>query len=261
MKKLKTVAYVDDLADTKTIDGHHLKPHLLFRSANLAEIDENDLNILLNDYQVDEVIDLRTNEELEYRPEKEKLLDKVIYHHIPLLTEEINPVVTKENRIQVLYDLVNGEGGMRGHIFRLYNIVITSQQAIDGYKKIFDLLLKSEDEQGFLFHCTQGKDRTGMTLLLILTALGVSKEEIIKIYLSFNKRARLKRMMYFLGMNIRFSMKKAIALNDTLTARKPYIRYAYQVFEEYGGVDSYLKDVIGLTEEDKNKLKNKFLTK
>ena len=260
MKQIKNLAYIHDLGGTKTIDGKMIKPHLLYRSAHLTEINEKDVNRLSNELNIKHIIDLRTDEEIEHRSE-EFVSKQIQYHHIPLLNQEVNPVVTKENRVQVLNDLIAGEGGMIGHITRLYKELVVSKMSIDGYKEIFDLLLNENDNDGFLIHCTQGKDRTGLAIALILTALGVSKDRIIKIYLSFNNRARLKRTAYFLGMNIIFSLKQAIALNNTLVARKKYIEVAYQAINDsFGGIDNYIHNVIGLTDNDINKLKNKFLT-
>ena len=40
-----------------------------------------------------------------------------------------------------------------------------------------------------LFHCTAGKDRTGVAAALILKALGVSREDIVEDYLLTNAGA------------------------------------------------------------------------
>ena len=260
MKQIKNLAYIHDLGGTKTMNGEIVKPHLLYRSAYLADINDKAVDRLADELNIKHIVDLRTNEEIAHRPE-DNVKRRIEYHHIPLLDQEINPVVTKENRVQVLNDLIAGEGGMIGHILQLYGEVVTSDLSIQGYKSIFKLLLESNDGGGFLFHCTQGKDRTGITIMLILSALGVSRDIITKIYLSFNNRARLKRTAYFLGMNIVFSLKQAVALNNTLIARKLYINEAYKVIEnKFGGVNQYLSNVIGLTDSDIQKLKNKFLT-
>ena len=260
MKQIKNLAYIHDLGGTKTSSGQRIKPHLLYRSAHLSEIDEKAVDRLANELNIKHVIDLRTDEEVSHRPE-DFISSKISYHHIPLLDQEVNPVVTKENRVQILNDLIASEGGMVGHSLRLYTKVFTSELSIKGYKEIFKLMLESGENDGFLFHCTQGKDRTGMIILLILSVLGVSQDRIINIYLSFNNRARLKRTAYFLGMNIIFSLKQAVALNNTLVARKKYIEVAYQAINDsFGGIDNYIHNVIGLTDNDINKLKNKFLT-
>ena len=258
MKKIKNVDYILDLGGLKTIDGKSIKEHLLFRSAHLAEITNEEVLILNSDHNIHHVIDLRTFDEIKYRPE-EHVSPDINYYHISLVPNELNPAVTKENRIRVLNELVALPGGMRGHILDLYKTLVNSEMAIEGYKKIFRLLLDNEKGEGFDIHCTQGKDRTGVVIYLILSSLGVSEKDIFKNYLSFNKRARFKRTMYFLGMNIRFSLKKAIALNDTLTARKPYFKSFVNEINKYGGVDSYLKNKVGLTNKDFDKLKQIYL--
>ena len=260
MKQIKNLAYIHDLGGTKTINGERIKPHLLYRSAYLSEIDEKAVDYLYDELNVKHVVDLRTDEEVNHRPE-DIVTRRIAYHHIPLLNQEINPVVTRENRVDVLNELIAGEGGMLGHILSLYGKTVTSDMSIAGYKEIFKLLLECDENDGFLFHCTQGKDRTGITIMLILTALGVSRDRITNIYLSFNNRARLKRTAYFLGMNIVFSLKQAIALNNTLIARKIYINKAYDTLDQfYGGVEKYIRNIIGLSDSDIQKLKNKFLT-
>ena len=258
MRQIKNLAYIHDLGGTKTTDGRVIKNNMLFRSALLNEISEESVDYLADTCHIKHIIDLRTNEERKHKPE-DFVSRRIEYHPIPLVTEENNPAVTKENRIQILNDLVNGEGGMRGHIYRLYRAIIGSDMAIEGYRQIFKILLNNKDG-GVLFHCTQGKDRTGIVMMLILSALGVSRETIMKIYLSFNNRARLKRTAYFIGMNIRFSLKKAIALNDTLTARKKYLNVVFdEIDTKFNGIDEYLKNQIGLTKEDISSLKQIYL--
>ena len=57
------------------------------------------------------------------------------------------------------------------------------------YKALFAAILA--DETPVFFHCTAGKDRTGVAAALILRALGVSREDILADYLWTNEyRAR-----------------------------------------------------------------------
>ena len=259
MKQIKEVAYIHDLGLTKTLERKTLKEHLLFRSANLGDINERGIEQLVN-YNVKHVFDLRTDDEILYKPE-DFISPKIEYIHLPLVPNDLNPAVTKENRVQVLNDLCALPGGMRAHILELYRYLIDNDMSKAGFKEIFKALLNNEKEEGYLFHCTQGKDRTGIAVYLILSALGVSEETILKIYLSFNNRARFKRVAYFLGMNIRFlSLTKAIALNDTLTARKAYFReFTGVINNKYGGVLNYLRTEVGLSDNDLIRLRQIYL--
>src|SRR5690606_29425991 len=40
----------------------------------------------------------------------------------------------------------------------------------------------AESDEGTLFHCSAGKDRTGIAAALVMTALGVDRETILKDY-------------------------------------------------------------------------------
>jgi protein tyrosine/serine phosphatase len=53
------------------------------------------------------------------------------------------------------------------------------------FAELFDHLLEKSDP--LLFHCTAGKDRTGLAAALVLSALGVSEADIWKDYLLTNQ--------------------------------------------------------------------------
>ena len=151
------------------------------------------------------------------------------------------------------------EGGMKGHITRLYRLLATNPQSIEGFKKIFDIFLNSDGP--FIYHCTQGKDRTGLLSAFILIALGVDKETIINDYLLFNRFHRWKRFWIFVGMSIIFfPFKAARNLNYALVARRTFIGAAFEEMENLcGDLLSYLKNVIGLTDENIMTLRKKYL--
>src|SRR5699024_12834665 len=55
------------------------------------------------------------------------------------------------------------------------------------YRKMFNVLLENDKEgESVVFHCTAGKDRTGVAAFLILSALGVSEKQIVEDYLYTN---------------------------------------------------------------------------
>jgi protein-tyrosine phosphatase len=48
--------------------------------------------------------------------------------------------------------------------------------------------LQQQDSLPLVFHCTAGKDRTGMAAVIILLALGVSREAIVQDFMLSNER-------------------------------------------------------------------------
>ncbi len=54
---------------------------------------------------------------------------------------------------------------------------------------IFATLLEAGPGEGVLFHCTGGKDRTGVTVAFVLSALGVTHDAIVEDFLLTNAEA------------------------------------------------------------------------
>ncbi len=257
--KVKKLAYIHDLGGTETMDGHKIRPHLLYRSANLALVDIKDIEILSSKYHIKHVIDLRTDDEIVDKDEThiEAYMDR---KHIPLFTNEENPLINKETRLGILDNIVKSEGGVKKYMCDAYRLLISSPKAIEGYKQIFNMLINNVNNEGYLIHCTQGKDRTGIVLYLVLSSLGVSEEKIRKIYMSFNHHDIFKRIAIWMGMNIVVSPRKAVALNKILTARHYYFDAALdEVKKSYGDINSYLNTVVGIKESDIIALREKYL--
>lgn len=116
----------------------------------------------------------------------------------------------------------------------------------------------TEAEGCALFHCTTGKDRTGILTCCLLGAVGVSKEDI--------------SADYCLSQVYLQPMFRAMR-DGTLTIRKEPSRFEEYVFqtpftammkfcqffeEEFGSVRNYLLDV-GVTEKTLNQLKEKLV--
>ena len=61
---------------------------------------------------------------------------------------------------------------------KVYRGITLSEESKEAYAKFLKLVLENE-KGSVLFHCTSGKDRTGIASLLLLHILGVDKETII----------------------------------------------------------------------------------
>ena len=95
-----------------------------------------------------------------------------------------------------------------------------------------------------LFHCTAGKDRTGVAAALILKALGVSREDIVEDYLLTNA-CRTTGQDQFRGMLERAGLPAAQAQQVTEIAtgvRRESIESALDAIEEkYPSFEEYLR--------------------
>lgn len=259
-KEIKSLAFFRDLGGIKNSNGEIVKSGLLFRTSEIKELTPSDYKELLEDYHITTCIDFRTNDEVRISPDQ--LTNSVDYYHIPLLSNDQNPAVTKETRVDVLKMRMKEEGGMKGHVTRLYRLLVNNDDSLKGFRKAFDVIIKSEG--GTVYHCTQGKDRTGMFSAFILGALGVDRETIINDYLRYNSYHRFKRFWIFVGMSIVFFIKLpfkyARELNYALVARRKFIEAAFEEIDnQYGNIENFLRKGIGLAEEDIFALRKKYL--
>ena len=256
--RIKGLSLLDDLGNTKTSEGKRIKLRSIFRSSNLAKIAKEQEDLLYNKYHVHHVIDFRTDEEAEHFPELQD--SKINYYHFPMLENHENKMITKENRLGILKEMSKEKGGAKQSMIKFYSLLATSPKAQKAYRDFIDVLLKAKEDEAVVFHCTQGKDRTGIAMMLILTILGVDKETIHKKYMAYNRLRWNFRFWVSVGMILVKSPRLALNLDRIIGTRKAYIESTYHAIEEnYQSVDNYIRNVIGVNEEEINLLRLKYL--
>ena len=256
--KAKGLSLLDDLGNIKTSDGRRIKRRLLYRSSNLVKIDKELEKQLIDRYHIHHCVDFRTDEEVENFPE---LVDSDIkYYHFPALENFENRMIVKENRLRILKEMSNEKGGAKQSMIKFYRILATSTKAQKAYRNFIEVLLNAKDDEGVVFHCTQGKDRTGIAMMVILSILGVDRKVIFKKYMAFNQLRSSFRFWVWVGMFLFKSPKLAFNLDRIIGTRKAYIEATYQAIEEnYQSVDNYIRNVLGVSDEQINLLKTKYL--
>lgn len=113
--------------------------------------------------------------------------------------------------------------------------MMRNEEVLAQYKKFFRVVQNTE-KTPVLYHCTAGKDRTGMATVLLLSALGVARPLILKNYLDSNRHLRTK----YAGL-----MQKRPQLTPLLTVRPEYLFLAMESIEEdFLSVENFLVDVM-----------------
>lgn len=137
------------------------------RADNLTTINENDKNNL-RQYGLKTVIDLRSDDELSQAPDPFQQDADVHYHHISLFAN-LNPeeFIHHESPLTSFY---LGALSQNGSAFAsIFNIMANATRGT------------------ILFHCTLGKDRTGLVAALLLLNAGVAQNSIIEDYILTDK--------------------------------------------------------------------------
>lgn len=150
-----------DLGGYPCKEGHTRWGRFL-RSAGLSELSPADIEYL-REFGLTTVVDLRSQYEREHMPSKLEGQAGITVHSVPLL-DQVNST--------------NYEGDLPGTMSGLYISLLDTNRA--EMQQIFTCLA---DAQGVaLFHCTAGKDRTGVVAMLLLNLAGVHSRDIVADY-------------------------------------------------------------------------------
>ena len=168
-----------ELGGYLTEDGRKIKWHKLLRCGSMAQLTKNDVDYL-DQYGVRYIIDLRSPEESNYSPDKYP--DKAQYFQ-----DTVYPFsFSLFKNLGIINNMRLGASNMDfGR--QTYLQMLLDPHAQAAYRKMFNILLENDKEgESVVFHCTAGKDRTGVAAFLILSALGVSEKQIVEDYLYTN---------------------------------------------------------------------------
>ena len=238
------------LQNFRDIAHGDMKKGLLFRSGNLHRLPKKDQRLLFEKYGVRVVIDLRTAQEVQTKPDVS--IPGVRYCHIPLITmEEMGAGSEKEAKRRIIKEHKLPD------ILEYYER-LTLPMRKEAYTRIFDVLCKAEGS--VLFHCTAGKDRTGILTALILSLCGVDKETIYQDYLRTNDDPVVpfayKVFALFLDKQFRLEFK------EYFKAKPEYLDKAYDsILQKYGDLEAFLKEICGIDGKKRDLFLSKYLRK
>lgn len=117
------------------------------------------------------------------------------------------------------------------------------------------------EEGAVLYHCTQGKDRTGIASALILAALGASRETIVADFDATNRayeadvRKYSRRVRFLGGKEEEVGVVKSFMGANT----ENFVKTLDEIDSRYGSLEAYLKGPIGLTDDDIRTLRQRYL--
>lgn len=252
-----------DLGGIRTGDGRMVRNGLLLRSAYLVNATEDDLARLSGEYHVGKVIDLRSSFEIGKYPDRPVSGSK--YAHIEIVT--LNGHLFKG--MHAFFEKASSfEEGMANFIMTpaakmicdgFYISFIDDPDCQEGLHGFFKEVLSSKGT--LLWHCTQGKDRTGLCSAMLLHALGVSREEIMNDFLRTNDF--YKHEIEVVSEYVRRLGGTQVEIDCVWTL----VGVSRQLFEDaldridsrYGGMDSYMKNQLRISEADILELRRRYL--
>lgn len=253
---MEKLANFRDLGGLVTLDGRTVKKGRILRSGQLRKASDADI-AELESLGLKAVIDLRTHEETVNKPDRVPAGAEWIFCPVREELKNFVPGDIESMQVSAWEKMYLSVHTGRIDIDRIlrdsYVGFVTSDIGISGYRKLFDTFI-AIPEGAILFHCSAGKDRTGLAAMLLLTALGVSREDIIRDYLSINSEPKVLRKEREAREDLAskgYTDQRAIDQTvQSMTVSREWIEGAIAAIEaRFGSLDNYLRDAMGLTPE------------
>lgn len=233
-----------DLGGYPATDGKHVKWGSVYRSADISKLSAADLHTF-DSLHIRYDVDLRGVAESAQAPDR--LNPGTDYIVCPAGSDSTN------NWMRQLASL-KGSGDSLMLAFYANTTYLTAR-----YKPFFQKLLALPDTSALLFHCTAGKDRTGIGAALLLYALGVpyptiqADYEATNVYRQTANEGMIRAMVQ--GMHVDEQVAR-----DMLSAKSAYLDATFTAIRSrYGSVDDYLRNELGLDDAAITRLRNRLL--
>lgn len=247
---LKSADNFRDIAGIDTsykVDGGALRPKTAYRS-NALELNDADFSTL-NGLGIATVIDLRTPKEIEEHPDR--VPDGARYVNIDVSggATGANPnasikMDTPEDAAKLLEqanDQFVTNPGMRERLGQVLTTIAQSDGPV-------------------VFHCTAGKDRAGWTSAILQMTAGASSDDVMANYLATNDYTKDRVEATTEKIRKAKGDQAAEANAVLLGVQKSFLQTGLDAMEKnYGGIDRYLTDGLGLTPDVVQQLRDKLV--
>ncbi|KYH43343.1 tyrosine-protein phosphatase [Branchiibius sp. NY16-3462-2] len=254
---LPTLANLRDLGGWTAADGAVVASGRLYRSTKLAGIDEADTEQLV-DRQVQTVIDLRTKLERDAEPDPavpgatNVFLD-VLEGSEMAASADLRELLKHPREVTTALS----DGKAVEFMSVAYREIVVLPSALTAYRSFFDVIEQAVEP--VLFHCTTGKDRTGWGAALIFTVLGVPREQIVQEYLLTNEQLLPRFKKSFEAFEL--AGGDPDVLRPVLGVDRAYLQNSFDtVDKEFGSMDRYLADGLGMNPERQQALRANYLS-
>lgn len=221
----------------RAIDGGPLEGALLFRSASLSRITEDEAAFIVGELGIRSIYDLRNQWEVASSPEPRIVGAKTL---------AFEPS-TDRGRSDASRRLVAGVIGEYGR---------PEERMIRNYRRyarefpLMGTVLRTiaAERRAALVHCEHGKDRTGVLCAVLLRIAGFSEDDVMATYLATNEANAEATTSEIATLGRGMSDDERAVLRSFLEARPSYLRAFFDEIEtRHGGFEAYVREALRLT--------------
>lgn len=248
----KKVINFRDIGGLKTKDGKIIKWGKIYRSGHLNKLKKSEF-IKFENLGLSTVIDLRTDKEIGKKPD-----------HIPSRMKYFNYQAYDDSEdmfSKTRKDVIKGRVSPEVSnelVKEFYGLYATHD--VEKVRTILNTIL--DNDKSTLFHCSAGKDRTGMVGAILLSILNVDREVIINEYLLSNnyrendvaKRMKLAKFGKLFFHNINYEV-----IENFSWIKPEFIQAMFdEIDKQYGSMDNYIEKGLKISKEQREAYIDKF---
>lgn len=245
-----------ELGGYPAANGKQVKHGVFYRSGMLGSLNEDELN-QLERLGIKTIIDFRSSFEAEAVPDP--VPSGTAYFHVCALYGDDGSEMNFSPKD--IEKMLQGQNSLQSRSEMMMNLMYGNMAFNNrGFKKLFQ-----EIELGhvpILFHCTAGKDRTGVAAMLLLLALGADEETALADY-ELTNVYRHKEIQHLID-------EHAAEIEDNPEMISVFRRMAgvnpsagvfvfERIKERYGDFGRYFEAEYGLTAENLKVLQERYL--
>ncbi|CAG4999993.1 hypothetical protein DYBT9275_02362 [Dyadobacter sp. CECT 9275] len=241
-----------DIGGIITRDGKTVRWGKIFRSDNLSRLKNKEFD-KFNNLNISTVYDLRTSHEI--KGKEDQLPDQVKYFHTPMVKDNEGQIA--QLRAKVIAGEISEEQAVAQTI-GFYKDAVTVNMA--AYRDVVHQILDAD--KPVLYHCSAGKDRTGMVSAFILSVLNVDRQTIVDEYLMSNyyRRGKTEKMLgkAKLARVIKPRMDLQ-AIEVFMNVDESYLNAVFEIVDkQYGGTDLFVRNQLGIDDAARKRIIAKF---
>ena len=246
------------------VGGRRIRSGRLLRTAHLHDASDADVRLLAEHFRLRVIFDFRTFSEAQALPDRE--VPGAEHIMLPTLDVEAERASGEAVPAETWLDLSS-------HIVRLaftplfqqkarelYPSLVISEFSQLQYATFLNKILETPDG-AVLWHCSQGKDRTGIGAAFILGALGADRETIVTDFDRSNDSYRplVDRFCAEIDALGGGEEQKDVVRAFMGVSTRNFCRTLDLIDAQWGSLGNYIATCLGLTEDDCRVLRERYL--
>ena len=250
-----------DMGGYKTADGQQLKWQTLYRCGKLDQLSATAVSKVIS-LGIKSVVDFRFPEEVGKFPTPVAAFPDADFFHWQSRRDPNKAV--GQSWLEIIES--NTPDQLSDFFAEKYIIYLSSHAEI--YARMLEQL--ATQQTPLVFHCAAGKDRTGLAAMLILSLLGVERATILEDYLLTQELLGKKIENWALGGAVLDDQYKELIniadqipyekLKPLFAADEKYLNHCWSHIDaEYGDVENYAREKLGVTDPMISDLKKNLL--